>query len=244
MQDTERQNGSYRWVVRTPLDAYLHSVEFAFVERLLRSAPRPYRILDIGAGGGRLALLLQRDGFDVIGVDLYPEGLQLLRQQSLSLPIGFAHALHLPFADRVMDGIVCLQVLNHLNDPNRFFRECYRLLQPGGLLLLQALNGRGYKSLVRRRTMAPEENRASSGPSGDINIEDMLNMIRSNGFNIVETQGYNWLPLQRQSRSRLAEPLGRVEALLGLRRLVRWSPWLLIAARRDANDTAAQPDNT
>lgn len=44
----------------------------------------------------------------------------------------------LPFADNSLDAIICLSVLEHVEDPMRASRELYRVLKPGGALFVYA----------------------------------------------------------------------------------------------------------
>ena len=48
-----------------------------------------------------------------------------------------ADAHRLPFADAVFSGVVALNAFEHYADPGQVARELYRLLQPGGWLLIQ-----------------------------------------------------------------------------------------------------------
>lgn len=43
---------------------------------------------------------------------------------------------NLPFHDEVADGVICKEVLEHVDDPFRAMEEIYRVMKPGGLLLL------------------------------------------------------------------------------------------------------------
>lgn len=50
--------------------------------------------------------------------------------------VGDVHAL--PFADNSVDAIICLAVLEHVEEPQQAMREIYRVLKPGGYCLLYA----------------------------------------------------------------------------------------------------------
>jgi SAM-dependent methyltransferase len=49
-----------------------------------------------------------------------------------------ADALSLPFSDDSVDTILCTEVLEHLNDPERAIAEFCRVLKPGGTLIATA----------------------------------------------------------------------------------------------------------
>lgn len=51
-----------------------------------------------------------------------------------------ADALHLPFRDGTLDGIIANNVVHHVAHPLEFFAEAHRALTPGGRLLIQEIN--------------------------------------------------------------------------------------------------------
>jgi SAM-dependent methyltransferase len=85
--------------------------------RTPRGDPSRMRILDVGTGTGRAALLLARGGAEVTGVDASSEMLAVARQHAsadglaVRFQEGDAHALDFP--DRSFDVAVSLRVLMH-----------------------------------------------------------------------------------------------------------------------------------
>lgn len=57
---------------------------------------------------------------------------------------------NLPFEARVFDKIYSRNLLEHLTNPGNFFKECYRVLKPGGLLVFQTDNATYWKNNLRR----------------------------------------------------------------------------------------------
>src|SRR5438067_9261066 len=78
------------------------------------------RILDVGTGTGRAALLFARGGAYVTAVDASQEMLAIARQRAaeqrvkVRFQVGDVHALRFP--DRAFDVVVCLRVLMHTPD--------------------------------------------------------------------------------------------------------------------------------
>ncbi len=106
------------------------------------------RILDVGTGTGRLALMLADDGArEVIGIDISPamlEAAEYLRASSPSLAAQrvnyrLASAQNLPFRSEGFDAIICRLVLHHTHRPEDLLRELFRLLKVGGILIFADL---------------------------------------------------------------------------------------------------------
>src|SRR5947208_6460462 len=85
------------------------------------------RILDVGTGTGRAALMLAREGGRVTAVDAADEMLEVARQRAADerVPVTFlrADAHHLEFEDHSFDVVVCLRVLMHAPDCVRCLAE-------------------------------------------------------------------------------------------------------------------------
>src|SRR5687767_15064349 len=92
------------------------------LDRFIAAHASKGRTLDLGAQNGPYAGHFPRR----IAVDLNPgAGVQLR-----------ADAHMLPFLDGSFDVVLCTEVLEHLPEPQRAIDEMYRVLQPGGQLLL------------------------------------------------------------------------------------------------------------
>jgi len=94
------------------------------------------RVLDLGCSVGYATAKLRRKGYQAVGIDnspwciawakrIYPTGEYLL-----------CTAEELPLADASFDGILCLDVLEHVTDETAAMREICRILKPGGTLVI------------------------------------------------------------------------------------------------------------
>ena len=86
-------------------------------------------ILDFGCGFGRLVQDLNRAGFDACGFEPHP-------QTTVSLPRVFVDAQELPKIDGRVELITCIEVLEHLRDPDEALQAISDLLRPSGYLLV------------------------------------------------------------------------------------------------------------
>jgi SAM-dependent methyltransferase len=121
----------------------LHESVAAVVQRL---CPPPATVLDLGAGEGALTLRLREVGYVCEAVELTPDrfAVEGVPCHSLDLNGNFAESL-----DRTFDLVAAVEIIEHLENPRHFLRQCVRLLTPGGLLVLTTPNIEDVYSRVR-----------------------------------------------------------------------------------------------
>ncbi|MBK9438973.1 MAG: methyltransferase domain-containing protein [Chloracidobacterium sp.] len=94
------------------------------------------RLLDVPAGEGALAQRLKRVGYDVSCCDLYPEIFQLdgveIRSGNLDT--------RLPYESGDFETIVCVEGLEHIENPANAIAEFARLTVAGGRLIVSVPN--------------------------------------------------------------------------------------------------------
>jgi len=110
-------------------------------DELRGQIPRGARVLEIGSGGGQLAIDVVRSRPDVsyLGVDLSPEQVARARGRARGLDtLNFTEgsALKLPVADAQYDVVLSVASIKHWPDPALGLRECLRALRPGGHLFI------------------------------------------------------------------------------------------------------------
>lgn len=115
--------------------ALAHEAIHETVEDIFREA-EPGVLLDVPAGHGALAYRLKGLGFDVYCCDLYPEIFQLA---DVEIKAGNLDG-SLPYDDGSFDHIVCIEGLEHVENPANAIREFSRLLRTGGMLVVSVPN--------------------------------------------------------------------------------------------------------
>jgi SAM-dependent methyltransferase len=100
-----------------------------------RQAESPKQILDLGIGAGNMAHHLAHYG-TVWGIDNNFRPLHVATQRGLEVTQSSGDQL--PFADKTFDLVALLDTVEHIADELGVFLECYRVLKPGGKLLITA----------------------------------------------------------------------------------------------------------
>ena len=97
------------------------------------------RCLEFGVGTGRIALPLAERGLDLVGTDIAAAMLARLVDNAggrSPFPLVRADATAMPFADAAFGGVFACHVLHLIPDSGRAVDEAWRVLRPGGCLLL------------------------------------------------------------------------------------------------------------
>lgn len=107
-----------------------------WLRTLLHYRLPPAKILEIGSGSGAFVGLMQAAGFDARGLEVQSWSVDL-SSRWFQVPVlyGPIEEQHLPTAS--LDGVVMLDVLEHLTEPEDTLRRVTRLVKPEGFVLVQ-----------------------------------------------------------------------------------------------------------
>ncbi len=93
------------------------------------------QILDIGCGTGAMLDELAPFGH-VVGADFSPEALQFCVTRGVGADLARADVRRLPFADASFDIVTAMDIVEHIDDDKAAACEIFRVLRPGGRLLV------------------------------------------------------------------------------------------------------------
>ena len=97
-------------------------------------------VLDLGSGAGILTIHLAKNGFQTSGVDIDKEALHQARRnaerEGVKTEFLVGDGSSLKWADNSFDAITSLNLLHETKDPQTVLAESYRVLKPGGTLVM------------------------------------------------------------------------------------------------------------
>jgi ubiquinone/menaquinone biosynthesis C-methylase UbiE len=186
-------------------------------------------ILDIGCGNARDLRILMGAGYEnIVGIDLsfgmLLEGKKILSENSEKKSMLFAgDATQIPLREGFFDKIICSEVIEHIPDYHRVLEEIYRLLVPGGKLIVTTPNlhsmygvSRKFRDLVF--PLIDKGDWRSSHPYDKWKTRtEVKTALRECGFKVENEVGVCYLPglfsyrMPTKIKRGLVQLVGRIE---------------------------------
>jgi len=165
----------------------------ALVRRLVRGVPVG-RAVDVGPGPGGNAAVLRDLGWQVTGVELTETGAQLCSTRGLEVVRG--DAVRLPMATASVDLVMSTDVWEHVEDHERVAHESFRVLRPGGRLLVA----------VPASMVLWSGHDVALGHVRRYEKAELVDLVERQGFVVDDVRSWNVLlrPVARLRRSRNA----------------------------------------
>ena len=175
-------------------------------------APGRRTIMDIGCSSGFFLTLLSRQFPDcvVIGADSVRGPLERLSRNMPDIPLLQFDLSSCPLPDGSFDGLVLLNVLEHIEDDLAATRHLQRILKPGGVAVIEVPAGPGLYDVYDQELLHFRRYRMAG----------LLRMLRSSGLDILERSHLGfflypafWMTKKRNRRYLDASPDVRREVV-------------------------------
>ena len=125
----------------------LHQINPLRLEWINALAPlKNQQVLDVGCGGGILADSMARTGASVLGIDLSTKALRVAQLHALEAEkTGVQYrevSVEALAAEQPgsFDVVTCMEMLEHVPDPDSVVRACSQLVKPGGWVFFSTIN--------------------------------------------------------------------------------------------------------
>ena len=164
-------------------------------------------ILDVGCGGGLLSEALYDLGGVVTGIDAAGPGIEVAKihakknNKNISYFEKTAEVLNKEKSG-TFDIVTCLEVLEHVPDPENLVKTCTELLKPGGLLFLSTIN-KNPRSWIT--AIVGAEYIFNILPKGThefkkfIKPSELASYVRNANAELIETKGMFYNPITHKA---------------------------------------------
>lgn len=206
----------------------------------LRAKPNG-RLLDVGCGSGYKLKFLQDLGWQAEGVDIDPVAVESARAKGLSVRLGTLEVQNYP--DNYFDAITMSHLIEHVYNPLGVLGECYRILKPGGRLVVVTPNNESWMHRLFKDSWLALD------PPRHLNIFSLASMrliMGKTGFKkfkisttIREANGLFMASklIQRTGKYVWGSPIPRTFRLWA--RGVQLAEWVLLKFRQDTGEEIA-----
>jgi len=197
-----------RWWDKNGESRPLHDLNPARLNYIAdRVALNGARVLDVGCGGGILSEALAAAGANVTGIDLAPRVLEVARLHlhETGVQVDYREisieslAAEMP---AMFDAITCMEMLEHVPDPDSVIAACATLLKPGARLLLSTLNRTPQAfaaAIVGAEFVAGLLPRGTHHYAQFIRPSELAATLRARGFDLEDVSGLAYNPLTRRA---------------------------------------------
>jgi 2-polyprenyl-6-hydroxyphenyl methylase/3-demethylubiquinone-9 3-methyltransferase len=163
-------------------------------------------MIDVGCGGGILTESLALSGAKMTGIDMGQQALEIAQLHALEagLKIDYQHTTAEAMAAEhagEFDAVTCMEMLEHVPDPQAIIEACASLVKPGGDVYFSTLNRHPKAWLL---AIVGAEYIANMLPKGThdyarfIKPSELSKACRQAGLSVNAIAGISYNPLSRQ----------------------------------------------
>ena len=162
------------------------------------------KVLDVGCGGGILSDSMARKGAEVTGIDLASKALRVARLHALEAETQRVQYREISVEELAnecpgsFDTVTCMEMLEHVPDPQSVVAACARLVKPGGWVFFSTINRNakafalaivGAEYLLKMLPQGTHEYAKFIRPS------ELASACRQAGLDVLHTRGMQYNPV-------------------------------------------------
>ena len=143
-------------------------------------------VIDVACGTGNYTVELAKMGLTMTGADISLEMLRKAQSKREDISWVRAEADSLPFGDGLFLGATCILAIHHFNDLETSFREIYRVLKQGRLVIFTAAPEQMKNYWLN--AYFPQAMQVSCNQMPTVN--KLMTTLQAAGFDIVGTESF------------------------------------------------------
>ncbi|MBT4964228.1 MAG: bifunctional 2-polyprenyl-6-hydroxyphenol methylase/3-demethylubiquinol 3-O-methyltransferase UbiG [Francisellaceae bacterium] len=186
----------------------LHHINAARIEYIFRHIESEnINIMDLGCGAGILTESLYRQFPNIIGVDACTDMINVAKQHSENSGLNINYSCNsienlCDEYNESFDVIVCMELLEHVENPEKFLSYCRQCLKHNGILIISTVN-RNFKSYAGAIIAA--EHIFKLLPTGThdyskfIKPSELNKILYINDFELIDITGLEYLPITKSA---------------------------------------------
>jgi 2-polyprenyl-3-methyl-5-hydroxy-6-metoxy-1,4-benzoquinol methylase len=145
------------------------------------------RILEVGCGTGNTLVYLKDNNYCdwTCGIELFPEAATIAKDRVDLFFQGNIETFDLPIEPNSVDVILCLDVLEHLVNPEAVIQKLHQYLAPNGMIIASLPNVRHYSVLIPLLF----QNKWEYKESGILDKTHLRFFVKKTAISLMESSG-------------------------------------------------------
>ncbi|CDZ79092.1 3-demethylubiquinone-9 3-methyltransferase [Legionella massiliensis] len=199
------QHAAHWWDKNGPLKT-LHDINPARIEYILSYQDLAKKtVLDVGCGGGILSEAMAAAGAQVNGLDVASDALAVAEEHAKKsrLAINYVCSPIEDYEAKAFDIVTCMEMLEHVQEPQLVIEHCARLLKPEGYLFLSTINRtlKAYATaVVAAEYILGLLPRQTHDFAKFIKPSELASMVRNAGLEFCGMVGMSYNPISRTAK--------------------------------------------
>ena len=190
-----KQNRYIPWQVKGMGERYESVVEKYFFDEVtkqyyLKWIHQGDKVLDIGAGTGRLSIELQKAGAYVTAVDTSEDMLNVLREKNSDINTVVVDGVQLPLPDASFDKVVSCDAMVHFLNWREFLKEHIRVVKKGGVIVYNMFNDDHLKYISDKKYIRTSYISDCGGYGASVSRKELEAVCRELDIELVEMIPY------------------------------------------------------
>jgi 2-polyprenyl-6-hydroxyphenyl methylase/3-demethylubiquinone-9 3-methyltransferase len=179
----------------------INPVRLEYIKSQIGEDLKKIHILDLGCGGGILSFPLEKMGAKVSALDAGKENIEAakLEAKKRKSKVDFIHS-SIEDHKKSYDAIICLELLEHLDNPGEFIANIAKNLKKNGRIILSTLN-RNPKSYMLAIGMAEYVlgwvDQGTHDYSKFIKPSELAKMLEANNIKVTDIAGMSYNVITR-----------------------------------------------
>lgn len=184
----------------------LNPVRLAYIAA--RAPLRGKRVLDVGCGGGLLSEAMAQAGADVTGIDLGTATVEVAELHALESGVSVRYLResaeqHALTNAGAYDVVTCMEMLEHVPEPQSVLRALHTLVKPGGDVFVSTIN-RNLKAyllaIVGAEYVLGLLERGTHSYERFIRPAELARWARAVGLDVIDIAGLEYDPIRETAR--------------------------------------------
>jgi SAM-dependent methyltransferase len=171
-----------------------------------KTAQKNFNILDVGCGGGEIAVALAKMGHSVFGIDIKESNIRsaISISEGNSVVFKVLDAFQIDTFKQEFDVVICSEVLEHFEKPEILCSKIAHQIKKGGTLIVTMPNGCGpyellyelpnrYIRKIKTRIGFPEKVEIADEHKVNITLRRLNLMLKKNGFKVLTIKNSDFI---------------------------------------------------